>query len=79
MKAKIVQELGIIPSASGIPYRHRIIEDINGRQWEVTKQVSSIPKPRAETCAQCGQPIEPKHSTMRFCSAKCRMRAHRAK
>lgn len=79
MKAKIVDELGIIQSTKGTMYLHRIIEDSFGRKREVAKLLSAIPKPRAELCEQCGESINPARSTMRFCSAKCRMRAHRTK
>lgn len=78
MKAKIVEELGIIQSTKGTLYLHRIVEDSFGRKREVAKLLSAMPKPRAESCEQCGEPINPARSTMRFCSAKCRMRAHRA-
>jgi hypothetical protein len=79
MKAKIVDELGIIQSTKGTMYLHRIIEDSFGRKREVAKLLSAIPKPRAELCEQCGESINPARSTMRFCSARCRMRAHRSK
>lgn len=79
MKAKIVDDLGIIPNTWGIPYYHRIVEDSFGRKRKVAKLLSAMPKPRAELCEQCGEPINPARSTMRFCSTKCRMRAHRVK
>jgi hypothetical protein len=33
---------------------------------------------RETNCDHCGEPIEAKRSTMRFCSVKCRVAAHRA-
>ena len=37
-------------------------------------------KARADRkCAQCGEPIEARRSTMRFCSIRCRVVSHRAK
>jgi hypothetical protein len=32
---------------------------------------------RNDNCDHCGKPIEAKRSTMRFCSVKCRVAAHR--
>jgi hypothetical protein len=31
------------------------------------------------TCAHCGQPFTPERSSARYCSARCRVAAHRAK
>lgn len=76
---RINKEIEFVNGDDGAVHRITTVNYADGRKRVFDTIVAEITKPRAETCAQCGQPIEPKHSTMRFCSTKCRMRAHRAK
>lgn len=66
-----------IVAVRGVEYRRMEFVDAWGRRRVCDKRVADLPKPRAEACAACGQPIQARRSTMQFCSAKCRMRAHR--
>lgn len=66
-----------IISTKGIQYRRMEFVDAWGRKRTCDKRLSDLPKPHAETCAVCSQPIAAKRSTMKFCSPACRMKAHR--
>jgi endogenous inhibitor of DNA gyrase (YacG/DUF329 family) len=46
------------------------------RQSQATSQARAAAR-AALTCETCGEPIEAQRATMRFCSTKCRVAAHR--
>ncbi len=68
----------IIKTATGTEYLQREFIDAWGRHRVCTKRVADLPKPHATACACCGQAIRPQRSTMRFCSAGCRVKWNRA-
>ena len=67
----------IITTATGEQYRRMEFVDAWGRRRVCDKRVSDLPKPHRDTCECCGSPVNPERSTMRFCSAKCRVKWNR--
>jgi len=47
-------------------------------QWKRYKRRQRNHQPKPVACAHCGEEFTPKRSTATFCSAKCRVAAHRA-
>ena len=70
-------EMNVITTAHGVQYRRQEFTDAWGRKRVCDRRLDTLPRPRSETCAVCGQPISAERSTRRFCSAACRVRAHR--
>ena len=69
--------MNIITTAQGVQYRRQEFTDSWGRKRVCDKRLDTLPQPHAEVCAVCGQPISAERSTRQFCSAACRVRAHR--
>ena len=63
--------------------RCQSLTDAPRRAARIAAYVKARSEERADNrethCDHCGKPIEAKRSTMRFCSVKCRVAAHRAK
>lgn len=76
---RINKEIEFVNGDDGAVHRITTVNYADGRKRVFDTIVHELPKPRAESCEQCGEPINPARSTMRFCSTKCRMRAHRVK
>ena len=69
--------MNVITTASGVPYRRQEFTDAWGRVRVCDRRLDTLPKPHAEVCAVCGQPISAERSTRRFCSTACRVKEYR--
>ena len=47
-------------------------------EWMRRKRAASPSQHPLQSCAHCGTSFEPKRSTARYCSTRCRVAAHRA-
>ena len=69
--------MNVITTAHGVQYRRQEFTDAWGRKRVCDRRLDTLPRPHAEVCAVCGQPISAERSTRRFCSDACKMREYR--